>query len=167
MRPARFETFLSELFRQVPEQVTDVRTVREAGYERCPYGLVVTCATGARLLLQIVGTTAPGDKLSEPEQIVEGDTTPAEQPVPELVDGGRVRLDRVDRYLAALVANSGSREVADIEVFSQRAEPRAVRYGARFAFHSGAVTYVYVVHALPPGRHDWPAGREFDVPATV
>ena len=167
MRPARFESFLSDLFRQASGQVTEVQTVKEAGYDRCPYGLVVTYATGARVLLQIVGTTAPGDDLSTPEQIVEGEAPPDELPVPEPVDGGRVRLDRVDGHLAALVANSGNREVADVEVFSQRAQPGAVRYGARFAFHSGATVYVYVVHALPAGRRDWPTGQAFDVPAAV
>lgn len=165
MRPARFQTWLLDLLEKQP-QVTAVQTVEESGYSRHPYGLVVTYATGARVLLQIIATTAPGDSLGKPEQVMEGDA-PAEQPVPELVDGGRVRLDRVDQHLAALVANSGSREVASVEAFSRRAQPGAVKYGACVAFHDGSTVYLYVVHALPAGRGEWPARREFDVPAAV
>lgn len=164
MRPARFEhscatcsvTWLARSSRCAPS--------RKRGVARHPYGLVVTYSTGARVLLQIVGTTAPGDDLSAPEQAVEGDAPAGELPVPAVVDRGRVLLERVEAQVAELVVNSGSREVAGVEVFSRREQTGAVRFGARFDFHSGAVVYVYVVHALPPGRGEWPTRRPFDVP---
>jgi hypothetical protein len=167
MRPARFEGILKELLQQSGGQVKQVETVREAGYDRHPYGLVVTYRTGARALLQIVVTSAEADKFSEPEQIVEGGTPPAPVEVPDLFDGGKVRLANVDRHLTALVLNSGSREVVSAEAFSARETPSSVRYGAKITFHDTSRIYVYVVHALPAGRDDWPRGGEFDVPAAV
>lgn len=166
MRPARFESILHDLLHQ-DAQVKDVQTVRDAGYARHPYGLVVTYSTGARALLQIVTTAAEGDSYAQPEQVIEGEHAPAPVPVPEVFDGGKVRLDRADKHLAALVLGSGSREVAAVEVFSDRETPGAVRYGLKATFHDTSRVYVYVVHALPAGRTDWPHGGAFDVPVAV
>ena len=158
MRPARFESFLRDLFRDVAGQVEQVCTVQEAGVARHPYGLVVTYSTGARVLLQIVGTTAPGDDLSAPEQAVEGDAPAGELPVPAVVDRGRVLLERVEAQVAGLVVNSGSREVAGVEVFSRRKQPGAVRFGARFDFHSGAVVLRTWCTPCLPGVVSGPRG---------
>lgn len=166
MRPARFETTLKTLLQQAGGPVQDVKTVAEAGYDGHPYGLIVTYTTGARVVLQFVQTSAPGDDFSQPEQIIEGDTPPIPTPMPDdLFDGGRLQLAAVDRHLAALVTSSGSREVQSAEAFSTRGTKGAIEYGAKIVHHDGSVIYVYVVMALPQGRE--PAGREFQVPAAV
>ncbi|MFH8369212.1 hypothetical protein [Streptomyces sp. NPDC018031] len=164
MRPARFEQILKSLLEQ-GGAAKGVETVKEAGHDRHPYGLVVTFPTGARALLQIVVTSADGDKFDQPEQIIEGDAPNPVEPV-EPFDGGRVKLDLVDRHIAALVLNSGSKEVASAEAFSTREKPGAVRYGVKIAYHDTSRIYVYVVQALPAGR-DWTRGADFDVPAAV
>ncbi|MEU9789127.1 hypothetical protein AB0E27_00635 [Streptomyces sparsogenes] len=148
-------------------QVKEVQTVREAGYDRHPYGLIATYQTGARVLFQFVVTSAEGDKFSEPEQIIEGDSAPAPVTVPDVFEGGKTSLANVDQHLTALVLNSGSREVQSAEAFSAREARGAVPYGAKITFHDTSRVYVYVVHALPAGRSDWPRGGEFDVPAAV
>lgn len=167
MRPQRFEDLLKNLLQQAGGQVKDVATVKEAGYDRHPYGLSVTYTTGARVLLQFVGTLPDGDKHTTPEQIVEGEQALPEVPVPDVFEGGKVQLGLVDQHLAALLANSGNREIASVTPYT--AEPddhTAVRYGLRVIFHDGSRIQVYVVHALPAGR-EWPRGGEFQVPAAV
>ncbi|WP_181790326.1 hypothetical protein [Streptomyces phytophilus] len=168
MRPARFETTLKTLLQQAGGPVQDVRTVSEAGYDRHPYGLVVTYATGARVVLQFVQTSAPGDSdFSKPEQIIEGDSAPTPMPMPDdLIDGGRLQLRAVDRHLAALVTASGSREVRSAEAFSTRDSKGAIEYGLKIEYHDDSTIYVYVVDALPQGR-DLQPGREYQVPAAV
>lgn len=165
MRPDRFETLLHGLLTNDPRTAT-VQTATEAGVDRSRYGLVVTYPTGQRVLLQITVASAPADRFDQPEQIIEGDTAPAEVPVPDVYDDGKLRLDRVDQHLTALVLNSGSREVASATAYSTRPKPGAVPYGARIEFHDGCKVFVNVVHAVPPGREGWPH-RAFDVPATV
>jgi hypothetical protein len=167
MRPARFETTLKDLLQQAGGPVKDVTTVADAGYDRHPYGLVVTYATGARVVLQFVQTSAPGDDFSQPEQIIESGTAPTPTPMPDdLFDGGRLQLGAVDRHLAALVTSSGSREVRGAEAFSTRASKGAIEYGVKIEFHDESTIYVYVVSALPQGRELQP-GREYQVPAAV
>lgn len=164
MRPERFEHILKTLLEH-GGAVKEVQTVKEAGYDRRPYGLIVTYPTGARVLLQIVVTSADGDKFDQPEQIIEGDApTPVEAVEP--FDGGRVKLDLVDRHIAALILNSGSREVVSAEAFSARESTGAVRYGAKISYYDKSRIYVYVVQALPAGR-DFERGADFDVPAAV
>lgn len=167
MRPARFETALKDLLQQAGGPVQDVTTVAEAGYDRHPYGLAVTYATGARVLLQVVATSAAGDDYARPEQIIEGDAVPVPTPMPDdLFDNGRLQLRAVDRHLAALVTASGSREVHSAEAFSTRDRKGAVEYGLKIDFHDGSVIYVYVVSALPQGR-ELSSAREFQVSAAV
>ncbi|MFC0602023.1 hypothetical protein [Streptomyces palmae] len=164
MRPARFEQFLKSLLEQAGV-AKEVQTAREVGDDRHPYGLAVTYSTGARVLLQIVATSAEGDKFDQTEQIIEGDA-PAPVEAPEPFDGGQVRLELVDQHIAALVLNSGNREVASAEAFSTREAPGAVHYGVKIIYHDTSRVYVYVVKALPAGR-DWSGGADFDVPAAV
>ncbi|MBH5335132.1 hypothetical protein IHE55_10125 [Streptomyces pactum] len=72
----------------------------------------------------------------------------------------------MDRHIAALVLNSGSREVHSAEAFSTRENPGAVRYGVKITYHDTSRIYVYVVQTLPAGR-DFTQGVDFDVPAAV
>lgn len=144
------ETWLRDLYLKAPG-VTDVQAARDAGYDRHPRGLVVTFQNGARIVLQAVATSRPGDDFSQPETITEADRAPDEVPVPELFDGGKLQLSAVDQHIAAMVLNSGSREVVSAEVYSEREKPGSVQYGVTFRFHDSAKIFVYVVHADPAG----------------
>ncbi|MFJ4987880.1 hypothetical protein ACIP9H_29265 [Streptomyces sp. NPDC088732] len=167
MRPQRFEDTLKALLQQAGGQVKDVVTSKEAGYDRHPYGLSVTYQNGARVLLQIIATSADGDKYDQPEQVIEGENALAPVSVPDVFDGGKVQLGRVDQHLAALLANSGSKEIALVEPYSGSPEAHtAIKYGVRITYHDTSRINVYVVHALPAGR-DWPHGGEFSVPAAI
>lgn len=165
MRPARFQTLLHQLLDQDP-QVKTVQPATATGIDRYPYALAVTYPTGARTLLQILGTSADGDRYNQTEQIIEGDRAPAEVPVPEVFDQGTLRLDRVDQHLTAVILNSGSREIVSAQPFSGREQAGAIPYGVKVVFHDGARIYLNVVHAVPAGRDTWPH-RAFDVPATI
>ena len=165
MRPDRFHTLLTGLLKDDP-QVQAVQTLEEAGLKRHAYGHVVTYATGATVMLQIIAMAAPGDRYSEPEKIIEGDSALAEVEVPDAFEGGKLHLAKADQRLAALVTNSGSREVASVEAFSTREAKTSVPYGVRVNFHDESTILVYVVHAAAAGR-DVETGREFDVPVAV
>ena len=107
MRPQRFEDTLRALLQQSGGQVKEVVPAKEAGWDRNPFGLAVTYQTGARVLLQIIATSADGEKYDQPEGApVEGETALAPVPVPDVFDGGKLQLARVDQHLAALLANS-------------------------------------------------------------
>ncbi|MFD8075786.1 hypothetical protein ACFV3E_24415 [Streptomyces sp. NPDC059718] len=168
MRPQRFEEILQGLLKQAGGQVKDVVTVREAGYDKHPYGLSVTYASGARVLLQVISVLADGDKHARPEQIIEGENALEPVPVPDVFEGGKLQLAKVDQHLAALLINSGSREIASVTPYTDEPDDHtAVRYGLRVAYHDTSRIHVYVVHALSAGRDSWPHGGEFNVPAAV
>lgn len=166
MRPERFETLLKSLLEEAGAAVQAVETVRDAGYTRHPYGLIVTYRTGARVLLQIVQTSPRVEDFTQPEQIIEGDTAPEHVTVPDVFNQGKVSMQLVDQHLRAVVLNSGSREIADGEAFSTRKTPGAVRYGAKFTFHDESTIYVYVVNAFEAGC-EMRTGAEFKVEAAV
>ncbi|MEU6342236.1 hypothetical protein ABZ883_14990 [Streptomyces sp. NPDC046977] len=169
MRPQRFEDTLKALLQQSGGQVKKVAPARDAGWDRNPFGLAVTYQTGARVLLQIIATSADGEKYDQPEGApAEGETALAPVPVPDVFDSGKVQLGLVDQHLAALLVNSGSRELARVEAYSSEPEAHnAIKYGVRATYHDGSRINVYVVHALPAGRSDWPRGGEFSVPFAV
>ncbi|MGW7350307.1 hypothetical protein [Streptomyces sp. NPDC054784] len=166
MRPARFETWLRDLLQTSGAEVKSVATVKEEGYTRHPYGLVVTYRTGARVVLQMVGVAPDdGDDYSKPEAPAAEGEPPAERQVPELFDSGKVQLAAVDQHLAAVVCNSRSAEVSGVDVYSERETPGAVTYGLTARFHDTSKIFVYVVEAEPSGREL--SGQPFNVPAAV
>lgn len=163
MRPMRFETWLRDLVTAAADPAVQlVQTNAEAGFTRNPTGLGITLASGGTAVLQIIGRSRDGDKYSEPEQIIEGESALAPVPVPSLPASGPIPTATLEEWLTALMTNAGSPEVATVERYSTADKPGAVRYGATITFHSGAAVFLYVQYTLRPGQAPDPR-RAFDV----
>lgn len=134
MRPDRFQHFALDLAKNAPG-TSHVTTLQEAGDSKHPYGLALALGpTQARV--QFTAQSAPGDRYEQPEQPVEGDPV---QPTgdPALPPGKTSQAD-VEAWLAALLAVSGSPEMAKVERWSTRESARKDHFGVTAHFHSGA-----------------------------
>lgn len=159
MRPARFEPFMKDLVEQSmatgdAPAVAGVATFREIGYD-IPSGLRFTLTTGASVYVQFVhGAPRGGSPVDEPERIIEGEP-PAQVPgVRVELHGGKVPMVSLEQWLAALVINSQSRELASLERYSTRDQSRRGfhQYGLTILWHSTGEAYAYVRHTLPAGE---------------
>ena len=160
MRPQRFQDWAVTTLRQAPE-VAEVEPWQD-GRTR-PLGLKVRLRTGAEIWTGITAVGAPGEDYSQPEQPVVGEA-PAEVPVPELVGAnGKVNVRGSELYLAAVLNNAGSAEVASTYGYSDRAAP-ALHPGVGVNFHSGGKINCVFVHALRPGQNP---GKQYDLPTEV
>lgn len=150
MRVRRFADFAKTLLEEAaPPAVRSIQTFAEAGYTAKPRGLLITFATGARVYMQFVGSG--GGSYDEPEQIVEG-APPEPVPVPELIlQRGKLRLQDFELYMRALLLDSDSKEIREVEAFSPREKPGYHRYGLGVHFHGGADVTAMFVHTLPAG----------------
>lgn len=161
MRLPRLQPLLHALLESSP-QVKSVKAVSDVeGYKRHGFGHVIELPTGVRILTQLISIPAPDERSTEPETIVEGEP-PAEVPVPELYDGGKLQVAAVPQWFAALICNSGNREVASAEVL----EGLAIKHATRIDYHNGGANLIYVVRVFSPGEQVQ-EGREYRVPATV
>lgn len=136
MRPARFTQLLLQAARTLPD--TSAELVTEDGKHLRPY-LVSVTSGGKRSLWQVVATSAPGDKYSEAEpEPVYGDKP--EPPAEMVMPAGSP--EHLEHALIAAVLQADAGEIAAVDLYSRRAEPPAVRYGATILFHNGAKIYL-------------------------
>lgn len=129
------------------------------------HSATIALPTGARVLVKMVRTAAPGgDRLDAPERIVEGDTPPAVQQAGTPTPGrdGKVRTADVELYLRELIQAGGSREIARVRSFTSGEASGAQPYGLAVDFHSGATIFLLFAHTLPRGIE--PSGRSFYTP---
>ncbi|GGM88887.1 hypothetical protein GCM10010106_40240 [Thermopolyspora flexuosa] len=150
MRAARFEQYLRDLLLgSANPAIKDVVTFADAGHKASPYGLQVTFTTGARILLQIVRTSAQGGESADKPEVVKTGDAPAPVPDPGFgLENDRVNVRAFEAWLAALVTNGGNPEVQEVRTFHGKTH----RYGVEVAFHSGARAFVYFAHTLGPGQ---------------
>lgn len=127
MRPERFQNLLVDLAKNDPQAGTAV-TLKEAGDSKHPYGLAVKLE-GREVRWQITIRSAEGDDFDKPETPVKGDVVHLDGPWAEGPEG----------WLARLVAGSGSDEIAGIDQWSLREQPKD---GLTVKCHSGAWLFV-------------------------
>ena len=151
MRIERFEGQLHQIISQAGLPYASVETFGQAGITNPAYGLVVHLATGSALHLQLIQRPAPGERIAEPEQIVEG-APPAPVAVPELPAQAPVRLAAIDDHLAALIVNAQHPEIA-------RVERRGDDPGLIVHMHSGRFISALHRYTLRPGERPREAHR--------
>jgi hypothetical protein len=139
MRPARFQDFAIKAF-QKGSEIAAVEPWQDG--TRRPYGVQVKFNTGATLRASITAVTPPGEKFSEPEAPVEA-APPAEVPVPDLYEGGKVTPRRAELYLAALLNNAGSPEISQTYAYSARDNPPQ-NPGLGVEFHGGGKAHMLI-----------------------
>lgn len=155
MRPQRYMQFAADAYR-----AADLHAEPWTESSR-PFGIKVRLASGAEVWHAITAQSREGEQFDEPEQPVEGEP-PAPVEVPSL-GTGRTRVTDIERYLTALVINTGSPEIAQGYAYSEGSKTgNTPGYGVRF--HSGARVFAPFVHVLRPGQTP---GKEFDVPQEV
>ncbi|MFB7007909.1 MULTISPECIES: hypothetical protein [unclassified Streptomyces] len=158
MRPQRFQEFAVETLLKAPE-IKNAEPWTEADR---PGGVHLTFNTGAQLWAAITATAAPGDDYDRPEVPVI-DAPPAEVPLPELYEGGKVTPLKCEAYLAAVFANSGNGEIARTYAYSEGAtvtNPTA-NPGMGLVFHSGAKIQFLFQYTARAGQDK--GGRPFDL----
>ncbi|WP_182605366.1 hypothetical protein [Streptomyces alkaliphilus] len=89
---------------------------------------------------------------------------PAEIPVPELGTGRGIPLVDIERYLAAVLNNSGSPEIERTYSYRDREQP-SITSGIGVVFHSGARIFAPFVHVMRAGERT--SGRPYDLPSEV
>jgi hypothetical protein len=109
---------------------------------RRPYGVRVKFNTGTVLNVSITAVTPPGEDFKQPEQPLTG-APPAEVPVPEPYDGGKVTPLRAEAYLAALLNNTGNPEMARAYAYSARETP-PMNPGLGVDFHNGGKAHMLI-----------------------
>lgn len=139
MRPARFQEFAITAFKRGSE-VAAVEPWQDG--TRRPYGVRVKFNTGATLNVSITAVTPPGESFKEQEVPVEVEP-PAEVPVPDLYDAGKVTPQRAELYLAALLNNTGSPEIVDTFAYSDRETP-PMNAGLGVNFHNGGKAHMLI-----------------------
>lgn len=159
MRPDRFERTLADAINR--DGRLTARTYAEENFTRSRHGIIATTPTGAHINLQIVARSADGDRYDTPEGQPVTDTPHPPIDSADPIRGGQIDLAALERYVAALAVTAAAAEVKSFALYQDRDQPGAVRYGATFAFHSGAAIFLYVLGA---GRDDH---KDFAPPATV
>jgi hypothetical protein len=161
VRVERFGEWITGLARSNAGQV-QVQTWDESGITQQPgwehtAGLTLTSPAGGTIDIQWVHGRAGGDRRDEAEKIVEGEPpAPVEPVVLAPAPDGRISAEQVEAWLAALITNSGSREVAKVTRYShRRADPNAPaahKYGITVDWHSRNSVYGGVVYMLRQGE---------------
>ncbi|MFH9426028.1 hypothetical protein [Streptomyces sp. NPDC017529] len=150
MRPQRFQDFVVETLAKAPD-VQHAEAWQE-GTKR-PYGVHVVFSSGAQLWAAAVCQMPPGHNFDEPEVPVTGEP-PADGPVPDLYEGGKVSPLRAEAYLAAVLGNSGSAEIVRAYGYSDGAtttRPTA-HPGVGVVFHSGGRGFLLFEHTARAGQ---------------
>ncbi|MFF4178976.1 hypothetical protein [Streptomyces sp. NPDC001750] len=156
MRPQRFQEFAVETLLKAP----DVETA-EPWQEGRPYGIHVTFSGGAQLWAAITAA-ALSDDYDRPEVPVH-DVPPAEVPVPDLYEDGKITPARAEQYLAATLSNSGNAEIKRVYTYTtgDRADAPNNHPGLGLEFHSGSRIFTLFAHTARPGQGK--GGREFEL----
>ena len=131
MRPDRFQNFALDVLKNTPGTVR-VQTLADAGDTKYPYGLAIVTADG-ETRWQIIGQLADGERHDNADTPVEGD--PAVWHAAEPGDGP-------EAWMAAVVGQAESPEIARIERWSVREGERPDHQGLTVFFHNGAKAYV-------------------------
>jgi len=147
VRSERFQQFCLDALAKGPD-IQAVEPWSEEGSR--PRGLAITFSSGAQLWTGITGVAAPGEKLDQPEAPVTG-MPPAEVSLPSLYEQGMITAERAEAYLAALLINAASDEIARAYSYSDRPTP-AMHPGVGVEFHSGARANLPFVHTARPGQ---------------
>jgi hypothetical protein len=132
MRPERFMEFAVQTYAAAGLTAEPW----QEGTER-PFGVRVRLPGGAEVRHAITVQSADGDDFTQTEKPVEAE---ALDPVgvPELT--AAPAAPEIERYLAALITNAGSREVSRVYGYSDRKQPSKYP-GLGVEFHSGARIY--------------------------
>ncbi|GAA4157506.1 hypothetical protein [Actinomadura keratinilytica] len=149
MRLARWEPWVRDVLAQSPA-IAEVAPFSESGVDK-PCGTTIRLATGARVDIQWVRASGPGDDHSVPEEPVTG---PAPEPVevPDLPTSGRLPMRQVEAHLVALINNAANAEIQRVSgKAAVQGEDGPRPYGIEVRFHSGHVNYGVLLHTLPAG----------------
>lgn len=138
MRPDRFEPFALDLLKNAPG-TTRVTTLREAGDTKHPRGLAVSLGS-AEARVQFTAQSAPGDRYEQPEHVIEGE--PVQPDGDPVLPPGKPQPTDIEAWLAAVLAGSGSPEMAKVCRWSTREGARKGHVGVTAHFHSGARIFV-------------------------
>lgn len=138
---------------------TDITQVEPWNEDGRPFGLRTVFTTGAQLWAALTTVPAEGEKLDQPETPVTGEP-PAEVPLPELYQNGKVTAARAELYLAALFTNAGNPEVVRAYGYSDRPVP-AMHPGVGLTFHSGRRANLPFVHPARAGHNH--GSRAYDL----
>lgn len=154
MRAQRFQDWLLEqLQADLPPAVSKAASFAEAGYTERPLGVALALSSGASVYVQIVrGSPPDGSDGRDEEPIADGEP-PASVPPVELPASGSVKTANVEAWLAAVVANSGHREIAQVERYSVSRDlgSEQQKYGVKVSCHSKADIFLLFVHTLRAG----------------
>ncbi|MFJ8677237.1 hypothetical protein [Streptomyces sp. NPDC093589] len=156
MRPPRLMEFVVDTLAKAPE-VTRTEVWQDGGNR--PYGAHVTFVTGAEMWLGVMAAAAPGEKYEQPEVPVT-DAPPAEIPVPDLLQGGKVTPGSAEAYIAAALNNSGNTEIKRTYGYSAGDSP-ATHPGVGIEFHSGGKGFLPIIHTARAGQGK--GNRAFDL----
>jgi hypothetical protein len=118
-----------------------------------PAGVHITFATGSELWLAVTGGGRPGEDYDRPEVPVT-DAPPAEIPVPELLQSGKITPTSAEAYIAAVLNNSGCNEIKRTYAYSGGAAPTqpTAHPGVGIHFHSDAKGFLPFVHTARAGQ---------------
>ncbi|MEU5402738.1 hypothetical protein ABZ348_25955 [Streptomyces sp. NPDC005963] len=131
MRPARFQEFVIALARDDPTAIS-AASLAEMD-DSVPCGFAITVADVTRW--GVVGQLPDGAKHADFEDApVHGDPVKPQAP-PRATDPP-------EQWLAALLARSGSMEIAEVERWSTREEARPGYFGLTVRFHNTARVFV-------------------------
>ncbi|MFD0343994.1 hypothetical protein ACFVH0_35910 [Streptomyces sp. NPDC127117] len=157
MRPARFQEFAVETLLKAP----DVKAAEPWQEEGRPFGIHVTFSTGSQLWAAITAAST-SDKYDRPEVPVI-DVPPAEVPVPDLYDDGKITPSRAEQYLAAMLTNAGNAEIAQVYTYTsgERAAEPNNHPGVGLVFHSESRIFVLFQHTARAGQGK--GGQPFDL----
>ncbi|WP_327066852.1 hypothetical protein [Kitasatospora sp. NBC_01302] len=137
MRPDRFQRLLLDAAATIPG--VTAKALADTGYSRHPYGIAVEAA-GKTTRWQAV-SVAPGDNYTQPERDpILGERLPGRE-VPAVTDDPAT----VEQALVAALINADPGEFSAVDLYSERPEPPAVRYGAAFELHSSAKVYLQAI----------------------
>lgn len=150
MRPQRLMEFVVETLNKAPE-VQRAEPWQEGTVR--PFGVQVTFVTGAEMWLGVMAAAAPGENYDQPEVPVTAEP-PAEVPVPELLQGGKVTPLSAEAYIAAVLTNSGSAEINRVYGYSEGATPTrpTAHPGVGLEFHSTGKGFLPFVHTARAGQ---------------
>jgi hypothetical protein len=151
MRLDRFQSFAQEALPNAP----DVQRIEPWAEGDHTTGLHVTFTSGSQIWLSTTMALAPGEKHEQPEAPVHGDP-PAEVPVPELYENGKITPDRAKQYLAAALTNARCDEIALAYPYADDSHP-----GVGLKFHNGARIFCLFVHTARPGQS--PSGKKYEL----
>ncbi|MFF3733955.1 hypothetical protein ACFYXM_27530 [Streptomyces sp. NPDC002476] len=117
-----------------------------------PFGIHITFSTGAQLWAAITAA-ALSDDYDSPEAPVL-DVPPAEVPLPDLYENGKITAARAEQYIAATLTNTGNPEIAQVYAYTSgdRSSVPNSYPGLALEFHSKSRIFMLFQHTARPGQ---------------